>query len=176
VTVQARIRATVLHCSGTHDGQKLSLEWLDKRHREQGRAGIGYHLVIQPDGKVHKTREFNQRGAHCAEPEGNLNTVGICIVGGIGISGDGASEGLPHDPDGFAWMGPRQEHSLLVWLSVLQLAFGTHPIVGHWQYQENGTCPRFNVDAWLHEHQLVHLTVSHGTDPSALLHTPGRSL
>lgn len=75
------IKELILHCTATQEGQEVTTAQIDKWHKAQGWAEIGYHYVIYLDGTVHKGRDEQKAGAHC---EGhNSNSIGISYVGGV---------------------------------------------------------------------------------------------
>lgn len=69
----------VVHCSATKNGVRVDASEIDKWHKARGWKGIGYHLVIQPNGEVQNGRPLNEQGAHC--PEANADSIGICLIG-----------------------------------------------------------------------------------------------
>lgn len=69
----------VIHCSATKNGHEYSLEQCDSDHRARGFDGIGYHILIEPDGQCHNGRPFNEVGAHVKGH--NEGSIGICLVG-----------------------------------------------------------------------------------------------
>ena len=73
------ITKIVWHCSGTKDGRPVTLEALIAAHKARGFRTIGYHWVIEPDGKIIKGRPESEVGAHV---EGhNHDSIGICLIG-----------------------------------------------------------------------------------------------
>lgn len=90
----------VLHCSATPSGQRIdrpgqdAAQVINSWHAQRGfrraaheRGGynihlpnIGYHFVIDLDGRVLSGRGLNEVGAHAALF--NAHSVGICLVGG----------------------------------------------------------------------------------------------
>lgn len=79
------IKYIVLHCSATKEGQKVTVEQIDKWHRARGFRKIGYHFLILLDGEIRKGREITETGAHVAGS--NANSIGICYVGGLDANG-----------------------------------------------------------------------------------------
>lgn len=75
----------IVHCSDTEGGDCAAIR---KYHMAPAPSGkgwedIGYHYVIDLDGKGEKGREENLLGAHCDGE--NHDSVGICLIGeGIG--------------------------------------------------------------------------------------------
>lgn len=71
----------ILHCTATRNGRAVAAEDIDRWHRARGFSKIGYHVLIQPSGKVETTlRGFEEVGAHCLGH--NQDTLGIALVGG----------------------------------------------------------------------------------------------
>ena len=60
-----QIDAIIIHCSATRVGQNIHASDIDKWHREQGFAMIGYNYVIDLDGTVETGRPLTMDGAHC---------------------------------------------------------------------------------------------------------------
>lgn len=50
-----------------------------------GLLEIGYHLVIDRQGCVHRIRDVLCVGSHC--PGYNHTSVGVCLIGGLGEKG-----------------------------------------------------------------------------------------
>ncbi len=71
------IKHIVIHHSKS--SLKTTAEDIDKWHRERGWAGIGYHFVVEGDGKLVRGREVSRIGAHVRGH--NSNSIGICVVG-----------------------------------------------------------------------------------------------
>jgi hypothetical protein len=97
----------VIHCSATPSGKPLQrgvpgqrgyldcAQIIDAWHAERGFArqiasrdafnptlgSIGYHFVIDLDGKVYTGRSIDEVGAHAAGH--NAHSIGICMVGGL---------------------------------------------------------------------------------------------
>ena len=74
------INEIIVHCSATPEGRDVTVEEIDKWHKQNGWKGIGYHYVIYLDGSVHKGRSDEQVGAHCVKH--NKNSIGVCYIGG----------------------------------------------------------------------------------------------
>ena len=72
-----RISDIVIHQSASPRSATASL--IDQWHRERGWTGIGYHLVIEGDGRLARGRKLERVGAHCRRS--NLHSIGICVVG-----------------------------------------------------------------------------------------------
>lgn len=86
------IDSIVIHCSATREGQDVRAADIDKWHKERGFKMIGYHYVIDLDGKIEAGRPLTMNGAHCntAGVSGkpyNSHSIGICYVGGLDKNG-----------------------------------------------------------------------------------------
>lgn len=73
------IKHIVIHCSATPDGKVVTVDDIDRMHRERGFKRIGYHFVIELDGTRKPGRALVDIGAHV---EGsNAHSIGICMIG-----------------------------------------------------------------------------------------------
>ena len=104
------ITKIVIHWSATQNGKQLrtttqtAAQRIDDWHKHRGfqrLAGnykqfnlhlqhIGYHFVIDTDGTVETGRREGETGAHVKGH--NLNSLGICLVGGIRKDGKNHGE------------------------------------------------------------------------------------
>jgi N-acetylmuramoyl-L-alanine amidase len=96
------IDTIVIHCSATHSGQRIgngtsgsAAAVIDRWHAARGFArqpdavlrynptlkSIGYHFVIDVDGRCDIGRSVQEVGAHAAG--NNAHSIGICLVGGL---------------------------------------------------------------------------------------------
>lgn len=73
-------KRVIVHCTSTKNGVHVDFEAIKKDHIEnRGWSSVGYHLLINYDGEVHKGRPLNVQGAHV---EGaNHDSIGICLAG-----------------------------------------------------------------------------------------------
>lgn len=111
---------------------------IDRWHRGQGWACIGYHYVIRRDGTVEAGRQADLPGAHV---EGhNAYTLAVCMVGGV----DGRQR-----PD--ANFTPEQYAALRALLVKLRRDWpGVTEVKGHRDFPGvKKDCPSFNVREWL---------------------------
>ncbi|CAL9528472.1 peptidoglycan-binding protein [Streptomyces sp. enrichment culture] len=54
---------------------------IDRAHRAQGWSGIGYHFVVDQDGRIYEGRGWERQGAHC--PGHNVTGIGVQVaIGG----------------------------------------------------------------------------------------------
>lgn len=94
--------------------------------RIMGLLDIGYHYVIERDGKVFTTRDPESVGSHLRRH--NLDSVGICLAGG----GKGAEE-----------FTSAQVASLSGLYTIIGRQF---PVVGHYEVTRSGNCPCMDMD------------------------------
>lgn len=75
------IEVIYLHCTATQPGTRVSVEAIDRYHREvRGFLnGIGYNYVVQPNGELFTGRDVHIPGAHVLGD--NKNSIGVCMVG-----------------------------------------------------------------------------------------------
>ncbi len=106
---------------------------------ENGWRDIGYHYVIDRDGKVATGRSLEDEGAHTYGH--NKTSIGVCLVGGHGSSANDAFE---------ANYTSEQDQALRVLINELKIRFpGISKISGHNDYTNAKACPGFNVGRWL---------------------------
>lgn len=100
------ITGIIIHCSATHSGWPLgdgtaqsASRIINRWHAQRGFArqsaavskfnsfqqSIGYHYVIDTDGRCDFGRSLAEVGAHTAGY--NANSIGICVVGGVEAPG-----------------------------------------------------------------------------------------
>ena len=75
------INKIIIHCSATIEGINYYAQDIAAWHLEKGMSKIGYHFVINLDGKIEKGRPIEEMGAHCLGQ--NKNSIGICYIGGL---------------------------------------------------------------------------------------------
>lgn len=101
-TASRQVDTIVIHCSATHSGQPLgngkfgsAAAVIDRWHAARGFARqpdavrrynpalrcIGYHFVIDTDGRCDIGRSVAEIGAHASG--NNAHSIGICLVGGL---------------------------------------------------------------------------------------------
>lgn len=135
-----KINKIIIHCSATPEGKDFTVETIRDWHvKGRGWRDIGYHFVIYRDGTVHKGRPVEQSGAHTKGQ--NLNSIGICYIGGITADG----KKTPKDTRTEAQRKAMKE-------LVLQLLkqYPNSTVHGHYEYAAKA-CPCFDVAAWLKE-------------------------
>ena len=139
-TARYPVTEVILHCADTRpdwmNGRPLSEKVAEIRRwhvQQRGWRDIGYHWVIDRDGKVASGRREAEIGAHV---EGhNRGTIGICLLGGFGASAD--------DPFAKNFTAPQ---ALAVKRLIAEIKGRTaiRKVLGHNDYAAKG-CPGFKV-------------------------------
>ena len=128
----------ILHCSASPDGRPDTTEDIRSWHVDgNGWSDIGYHLVIERDGKVGLGRPIWKLGAHCKAQGKNRNTIGICLVG-------------TKDFD------ERQFDTLKPLLEYIIRFFNISKVSGHSDYDSRKpNCPGFDVGEYITKNNLL---------------------
>lgn len=63
----------------TASDPNITVDDIHQMHLNNGWSGIGYHLVIYPDGSVHQGRPIEMIGAHCQGY--NSRSIGVNLTG-----------------------------------------------------------------------------------------------
>jgi N-acetylmuramoyl-L-alanine amidase len=134
------INLILIHCSATKEGKAFYAKDIDKWHKARGWKGIGYHYVIDLDGKVEKGRPDEQIGSHCAGH--NKNSIGICYIGGLD------KDGNPKDT-----RTKEQKEALWNLLRQLLCKYPKATIHGHNEFSSKA-CPCFDVQK---EYNVINL-------------------
>ena len=95
----------IIHCSATPAGSNFNADDIDRWHKAQGFAKIGYHYVVCTTGTIDPGREVREEGAHCIERRKHSTYFGICYVG------EPHTDSIPPapEPSGGANFRPRRE-------------------------------------------------------------------
>ncbi len=129
---KSKIKYLVVHCSDT----KPNLTALDihKLHLKFGWNGIGYHKIIEINGKIVNGRPLYWVGAHAKGV--NKKSLGVCLIG---------KNNFPKV----------QLLSLKKVLKEWKEYFPDAKILGHRDViKTHKTCPNFNVKEWCFENNL----------------------
>ena len=138
---EENIDAIVIHCSATPEGKNVTLEDIDRMHRQKGWKMVGYNYVIELDGTVRKGRPLTMAGAHCntaglSGKSYNLHSIGICYVGGV--EGERNAKGQiveKKDKNGKAiakdTRTPEQKNALATLLKELHEKYPNAQLYGH---------------------------------------------
>ena len=103
---------------------------INNYHKRKGWGMIGYHFLIEPNGRIRVGRLENQIGAHCIGR--NHDSLGICLTGNFDIE----------DPT------KEQEKSLKILLSDLLKEYPKAQIKYHRNFA-NKSCPgKLIADNW----------------------------
>jgi len=82
------INRIILHMAYTPPSMDIGAKEIDGWHKQRGWRGLGYHYVIRRDGTLEIGRPHEEQGAHVKHE--NLDSLGICLVGGKHIAHEGA--------------------------------------------------------------------------------------
>lgn len=137
------INKILIHCSGTPEGEDMTVEQIRADHKRKGWSDIGYHYVIYRDGTVHNGRDVDIQGAHCGDNGGNINSIGICYIGGVEhrIKGVAYKDLPPKDTRTDA-----QKVALLNLLLTLRKMYPNAKVYGHRDFDNHGkACPSFDA-------------------------------
>jgi N-acetylmuramoyl-L-alanine amidase len=130
------INKIIIHCSATPEGKDFTVDDIRRWHKQQGWSDIGYHYVVYRNGDVVNGRDVDIQGAHCADNGGNINSIGICYIGGCARDGK-----TPKDTRTDA-----QKLALLNLLLDLRKMYPHAVILGHRDLDEHGKlCPSFDA-------------------------------
>lgn len=148
------INKIIIHCTASKEGVPMTVEQIDRIHRKNGWAGIGYHFVIYADGTIHDGRSIDKTGAHTADY--NTGSIGICYVGGLD------KNGKPKDTRTL-----KQKHALYELVRRLMQMYNIKEVKGHRDYSPDKdgdgkiskyewikSCPCFEVSEFMNEYGL----------------------
>ena len=127
----------IIHCAATREGIPYTVADVDRWHRQRGWSGVGYHYVIELDGKVRPGRPESEAGAHCKGY--NHRSIGICYIGGLSATGQ------PKDT-----RTPAQQEALTRLVKELLNQYPHALVAGHNQFAPKA-CPSFSVPQWAAE-------------------------
>ena len=146
-----KINKIIIHCSATPADMDIGAKTIRKWHVEgNGWSDIGYHWVIRRDGTIEKGRDESIKGAHCAAKNGNVASIGICMVGGVKRSG---SKLLTENN-----FTPAQWTALEAKVRELMKKYPIDTLLGHRDLESGKDCPSFSVRDWAMKHNLIQLT------------------
>lgn len=136
----------IVHHSSFYEADgRATLREVQRLHREDRMwADIGYHFLVDADGKIYEGRELAARGVHTAGY--NTGSAGVCLLGDFRFAAPVAAQ----------WEGMVE---LGRWL-VAELAL-SH-LAGHRQFNESTQCPGTALLARLPE-LAARLGVEYGT-------------
>lgn len=121
----------IIHCSATPEGRDVTVEEIDRWHKERGFTAIGYHYVITLDGQVHKGRAEEIKGAHCQGH--NSKSIGVCYVGGCDKNMNPKDTRTFEQIVGMNWL-----------IDLLKKRYPNATVHGHNEFSSK-SCPCFDV-------------------------------
>lgn len=127
-----KINEIIVHCTATAEGKDFKAADIDRWHKAKGWNGIGYHYVVDLDGKVEPGRPESEVGAHCLKH--NANSIGVVYVGGLASDGK-----TPKDT-----RTPQQKVALVKLLTELKRRYPNATIHGHRDFAAKA-CPSFDA-------------------------------
>jgi N-acetylmuramoyl-L-alanine amidase len=127
-----QINRIIIHCTATPEGRDHTAKEIDRWHKSQGWAEIGYHYVIRLDGTVEDGRPVHKVGAHVKGH--NADSIGVVYVGGC----DRAMK--PKDTRTAA-----QRKALRDLIANLRENYPHATVHGHNEFDKGKACPSFNV-------------------------------
>lgn len=145
-----KINRIIWHCSATPEGRHVSTSTIKAWHKGRGWSDIGYHYVIELDGRVYEGRPIAKQGAHVKGH--NKDSIGICYVGGLDSSGKVAKDTRTS----------AQKATLYTLTAQLLREHPGATVHGHNEY-DNKACPSFNAGADWKAH----------VESSSVFHCPG---
>lgn len=127
------INEIIFHCTATPEGKSYTVEDIRSWHKQRGWTDIGYHYVVDLDGRVLVGRPVGQIGSHVAGK--NTGTIGIAYIGGLTSDTKSAKD-----------TRTEAQRSSLLWLRDQLRAKhrGIRTFSGHNEYAAKA-CPCFNV-------------------------------
>ena len=137
-----KINEIIIHCSATQPGWMkdrgiaAKVEEIWRWHKARGFRALGYHYVIDRDGKEVAGRPLEQIGAHTRGR--NKHSVGVCLIGGFSASAD---------DNFYDHFTTEQDIALRRRINRLHARFGDIPVTAHHMYA-NKACPGFRVNEW----------------------------
>lgn len=125
----------ILHDSHTTPDQSAIEQYLRTNGRVMGLLDVGYHYIVDRDGKIICTRPHMVQGSHT--PFHNRDSIGICLAGGRD------DEGKPQDN-----FTPEQMDALVRLLVWLETKYGWNlKIIGHTELQRFANNPTWSCPA-----------------------------
>lgn len=134
-----KITEIIIHCTATPEGRNLTVRDITAMHLARGFTTIGYHYVIDINGKILQGRDVNQVGAHCLGH--NACSIGVAYVGGCADDGKLTPKDTRNDA---------QKRSLLNLLRRLRQLYPKATVIGH-----RDTSPDLDGDGLVEPHEWI---------------------
>ena len=112
------IKRIVVHCSATPEGKQFYAADIDRWHKANRWDGIGYHYVVDINGRVELGRTIHVQGAHAGVY--NPGSIGICYIGGLDKDGTAKDTRTQDQKESLQWL-----------LSEMKRMYPNAEIVGH---------------------------------------------
>ena len=138
--VDREIKYFIVHCAFTKESMDVSVQDIDRWHRDRGWSGIGYNRYIKFDGSVYDGRSLTNFGAHTLGY--NRMSIGVCLEGGMG------EDGQPDDT-----LTVDQWRTVVKEFRMAQKLFPKIKIAGHNQFNVK-PCPSFDVREYAKKHGI----------------------
>lgn len=127
-----KIDEIIVHCTATPEGRDVTVEQIDRLHRQRGFRCIGYHYVVDLKGGIHNGRPIEETGAHCTGH--NSRSIGVVYVGGLARDCK-----TPMDT-----RTPQQRASLVSLITLLKRQYPGASVHGHREFAAKA-CPCFDA-------------------------------
>lgn len=127
----------VVHTTATPYGKNYTVKQIDAMHRRRGFRSIGYHWIIDQNGKVFAGRPEKQAGAHVRGY--NSRSIGVSYVGGYGRNGKATNT-----------LNKKQEAALIKLLRDIQKRYPNAKICGH-----RDLSPDRDRDGYIEPHEWI---------------------
>lgn len=121
----------IVHCTATPEGREVTLQEIDRWHRQAGYTGVGYHYVVHLNGRVEVGRDESSIGAHTVGQ--NHCSIGVCYVGGCDKNMQ------PKDT-----RTPQQKVALVMLIQELKKKYPQAKVFGHRDFAKKA-CPSFDA-------------------------------
>ena len=76
-----KINEVIIHCTASKPSSAITTLDVKAWHIARGFSDIGYHYIIDLDGRLYHCRPEIEQGAHCKGH--NANSIGIAYIGGL---------------------------------------------------------------------------------------------
>lgn len=140
--IRKETRYLIIHCAATRANQNVTFADIKRWHtQERGFIDIGYHWVIERDGKITQGRPLESWGAHCKGQNGK--SIGVCLVGGLDDNNK--------PENNFTRIQMRMLKLLIAGMKAL---YDGLEVRGHNHFAIGRDCPCFPVEVWLYKEKL----------------------
>jgi len=75
------INEVIIHCTASKPSSAVTTLDVKAWHVKRGFSDIGYHYIIDLDGRLYHCRPEIEMGAHCKGH--NANSIGVAYIGGL---------------------------------------------------------------------------------------------